>query len=175
LTADPSSDHRHPRQPSPAKKEAADAMYIPLAYRLLFLYIDPVAALFGAYLLMRDPARFLATMSPAAALAASNKVVYDQLAATYVLLAWTEGVVLRIAGTPRASGVTMRVWKGVLAGALVCDIMHLWGSWAALGGEVFWNPIRWRGEDWGNLGFLWIIAAARLGFLLGAGFGSRRT
>jgi hypothetical protein len=147
---------------------------IPLAYRLLFLAVEPLAALFGALLLVRDPARFLASMSPTAALAASNKVIYDQLAATYVLLGWTEGVVLRLAGTSQDSGPTMRIWRGVLAGVLVCDAMHLYGSWDALGGEVFWRPARWRGEDWGNLGFLWAMAGARLAFLLGVGLGTRK-
>jgi hypothetical protein len=146
---------------------------IPLVYRLLFLTIEPLAALYGAFLLLRDPARFLATMTPTAALATSNKVIYDQLAATYVLLAWIEGVVLRLAGTARdGGGVTMRVWRGVLVGVFICDAIHLYGSWDALGGEVFWRPARWRGEDWGNLAFLWAMAAARLAFLLGVGLGN---
>jgi hypothetical protein len=147
---------------------------IPLLYRLLFLTLEPLAALFGALLLLREPTRFLATMSPAATHAPSNKVIYDQLAATYTAMAWNAAVVLRLAGKARDDARTMRVWRGVLIGLLVCDVMHLYGSWQALGGEVFWMPARWRGEDWGNLGFLWGMAAVRLAFLLGIGLGDQQ-
>jgi hypothetical protein len=146
---------------------------IPLVYRLLFTTLEPIAALFGAFLLLRNPAQFLATMSPSAALSASKKVIYDQLAATYTLMAWNQAVVLRLAGASRDDPRTMRVWRGVMFGVLVCDAMHLYGSFEALGGDVFWSPARWRGEDWGNLAFLWAMAAVRLAFLFGLGLRGR--
>ncbi|KAM0263142.1 hypothetical protein ACHAQJ_001295 [Trichoderma viride] len=135
---------------------------IPFAYRALFLYFEPFAAFFGSLLLHFRPVTFLNTMSPVAKYAPDNQVIYDQLAATYILFAFNEAVILRISND-------LRVWKGILTGILVCDAIHLYGSWAALGGAVFWDPRVWRPEEWANLGTLWGQAAVRGAFLAGIG------
>lgn len=127
-----------------------------------FLYFEPFAALFGAVLLHFRPEIFLNTMSPVARYATDNQVIYDQLSATYTLFAFNEAVVLRITKD-------LRVWKALLVGILVCDAIHLYGSWAALGGAVFWDVRSWRAEDWANLGSLWGQGAFRVAFLAGIG------
>ncbi|KAL9468343.1 hypothetical protein ACSS6W_010037 [Trichoderma asperelloides] len=134
---------------------AEQKLKIPFAYRALFLYFEPAAALFGALLLHFRPEIFLNTMSPVAKYAADNQVIYDQLSATYTLFAFNEA--------------DLRVWKALLVGILVCDAIHLYGSWAALGGAVFWDVRSWRPEDWANLGSLWGQAAVRMAFLAGVG------
>ncbi|KAH8125016.1 hypothetical protein LI328DRAFT_133485 [Trichoderma asperelloides] len=141
---------------------AEQKLKIPFAYRALFLYFEPAAALFGALLLHFRPEIFLNTMSPVAKYAADNQVIYDQLFATYTLFAFNEAVILRITKD-------LRVWKALLVGILVCDAIHLYGSWAALGGAVFWDVRSWRPEDWANLGSLWGQAAVRMAFLAGVG------
>ncbi|RFU77463.1 hypothetical protein TARUN_4766 [Trichoderma arundinaceum] len=138
------------------------ALRIPFAYRALFLYFEPAAASFGAWLLHFRPETFLKTMSPVAKYAADNQVIYDQLAATYILFAFVEAVILRATND-------LHLWKGILIGILVCDAIHLYGSWTALGGAVFWDPRSWRPEDWVNLGSLWGQAAVRLAFVTGVG------
>ncbi|KAH7022137.1 hypothetical protein EDB80DRAFT_805782 [Ilyonectria destructans] len=135
---------------------------IPFAYRALFLYFEPFAAFSGTILLHFFPTIFLNGMSLTAKYAPDNQVIYDQLAATYVLFAFNEAVVLRITND-------IRVWRGILTGILLCDAIHLYGSWAALGSEVFWDPRTWRPEDWVNLGSLWGQALVRLAFLAGVG------
>lgn len=135
---------------------------IPFAYRALFLYFEPFAAFFGSLLLHFRPEIFLNTMTPVAKYAADNQVIYDQLAATYTLFAFNEAVILRLTKD-------LRVWKALLVGILVCDAIHLYGSWAALGGDVFWDARSWRAEDWVNLGSLWGQAAIRVAFLAGIG------
>ncbi|KAH6989096.1 hypothetical protein BKA56DRAFT_629014 [Ilyonectria sp. MPI-CAGE-AT-0026] len=135
---------------------------IPFAYRALFLYFEPFAALGGSVLLHFFPTIFLNTMSLTAKYAPDNQVIYEQLAATYVLFAFNEAVVLRITND-------IRVWRGILMGILLCDAIHLYGSWAALGSAVFWDPRTWRPEDWVNLGSLWGQAFVRLAFLAGVG------
>ncbi|KAH8654167.1 hypothetical protein BGZ61DRAFT_500658 [Ilyonectria robusta] len=108
---------------------------IPFAYRALFFYFEPFGVLVGALLLHFRPLSFLNAMALAAKYAPDNQIIYDQLAATYTLFA------------------------GVLVGILLCDAIHLFGSWAALGGTVFWDPRTWRPEDWVNLVSLWGQAA----------------
>ncbi|UKZ94704.1 uncharacterized protein TrAFT101_009557 [Trichoderma asperellum] len=141
---------------------AEQKLKIPLPYRALFLYFEPAAAFFGALLLHFRPEIFLNTMSPVAKYATDNQVIYDQLFATYTLFAFNEAVILRITKD-------LRVWKALLVGILVCDAIHLYGSWAALGGAVFWDVRSWRPEDWANLGSLWGQAAIRVAFLAGVG------
>lgn len=138
---------------------------IPWIYRAVFLYFEPVAAFFGACLLHFRPTMFLNTMAPVAKYAADNQVIYDQLAATYTLFALNEAIVLRVTND-------LRVWKAILGGILICDAIHLYGSWAALGGAVFWDPRNWRAEDWANLGSLWAQSAVRAAFV--AGFGLKQ-
>ncbi|KAF7557837.1 hypothetical protein G7Z17_g355 [Cylindrodendrum hubeiense] len=135
---------------------------IPFAYRALFLYFEPFSALGGSALLHFFPSLFLNTMSLTAQYAPDNQVIYDQLAATYVLFAFNEAVVLRLTND-------IRVWRAILMGILLCDAIHLYGSWSALGSAVFWDPRAWRPEDWVNLGALWGQGFVRLAFL--AGFG----
>lgn len=141
---------------------AEQTVKIPFAYRALFLYFEPFAALFGAVLLHFRPQLFLNTMSPIARYASDNQVIYDQLSATYTLFAFNEAVLLRVTKD-------LRVWKALLVGILVCDAIHLYGSWAALGGDVFWDVRSWRAEDWANLGSLWGQGAFRVAFLAGIG------
>ncbi|KAH6985386.1 hypothetical protein EDB80DRAFT_821918 [Ilyonectria destructans] len=135
---------------------------IPFAYRALFLYFEPVGAFVGALLLHFRPSSFLNVMAPAAKYAPDNQIIYDQLAATYTLFAFNEAIILRITND-------LRVWRGILIGILVCDAIHLFGSWAALGGAVFWDPRTWMLEDWVNLVSLWGQAAVRLAFVAGIG------
>jgi len=135
---------------------------IPLPYRILFLYFEPFMAFFGAVICHFDPTRFLNTMSPTAVYAPSNQVIFDQVAATYTLFAFNEAVVLRVTNE-------LRVWKTIMIGILICDAIHLYASYVALGPAAFWDPRLWRLEDAVNLGILWGQSAFRIAFLLDIG------
>lgn len=139
---------------------------IPLVYRFLFLYFEPAGALLGSLLMHFHPQPFLTTMAPALTYMESHQVVYDVLAATYVLFAFNEAVVLRMTDD-------LTIWKTMLLGILLCDAIHLYGSWSALGSDVFWNPLNWRWEDAVNLGSLWIQGALRVAFIREVGFSTR--
>lgn len=137
---------------------------VPLLYRLFFLYIEPIGALVGALQAHFTPTDFLVTFiqAPPIPVQLQHQIVFDQLAATYFLFAFNEAVVLR-------STHDLRVWKTIILGILICDLIHLYGSYCALGPEVFWNPLLWRWYDAVNLGMLWGPGGLRLAFLLGVG------
>jgi hypothetical protein len=143
---------------------------IPFIYRFVFLFFEPAGALGGSLLLHFKPQPFLTTMSPNLTYTASHQVLYDMLAATYVLFAFNEAVVLRLASN-------LKIWKAIMCGILLCDAIHLYGSWTALGGEIFWNPLLWRWEDAVNLGSLWLQGALRVALILEVGFpnGNRKS
>ncbi|MCJ1469955.1 hypothetical protein MMC07_008600 [Pseudocyphellaria aurata] len=139
---------------------------IPLPYRILLLYFEPLAALNGALLIHFFPSRYLLGMSPRAtslSYNAESQVVYDQLSACYIMFAFNQGVVLRQTSD-------LRVWKALVLGMLLCDLVHLYGSWTAMGTDMFVNPLLWRLEDWVNLPMLYGPGALRLGLLLEVGF-----
>jgi hypothetical protein len=137
--------------------------HIPFIYRLFFLYLEPVMAFNGSILCHWYPTIFLNTMSAAAQYAPSNQVIYDQLAATYVLFAFNEAVLLRTIKD-------LRVWKTVLVGILLCDSIHLYSMWCVMGTQVFFSPQLWRKEDWVNLALLWGPVVLRSSFLAEVGF-----
>lgn len=144
---------------------------IPLPYRILLLYFEPLAALNGAVMTHFFPSRYLLTMSPSATASTyspQTQVVYDQLAATYVLFAFIEAVVLRVTSE-------LNVWKAVVFGILICDVIHLYGSYASMGIEVFIRPWLWRAEDWVNFVMLYGPGMMRLGLLFEVGFKQTKT
>ncbi|MCJ1317860.1 hypothetical protein MMC15_003187 [Xylographa vitiligo] len=141
-----------------------DLTSIPLPYRILLLYVEPIAAFNGAILAHWFPAYYLAGMSPSATISTYSspaQVIFDQLAACYFLFAFNEAVVLR-------STSDLRVWKAIVLGILICDLIHLYGTWEALG-VAFWDPKIWRFEDWVNLTMLYGPGGMRLAFLMGVG------
>ncbi|KAF2266321.1 hypothetical protein CC78DRAFT_154335 [Lojkania enalia] len=135
--------------------------YVPLLYRLLFLYLEPLFAINGALLCLFSPATFLRTFSATAIYASSNQPIYDQLAATYILFAFNEAIVLR-------TTKDLRVWRTIILGILVCDVLHLYAAWRVLG-VSFWDPRDWRVEEWTNFGLLYGPGVIRVMFLLGIG------
>jgi hypothetical protein len=141
--------------------------YIPLVYRLLLFYIEPFFALNGAYLLMYKPKVYLNTFSPNLAYAPSNQIIFDQLAAVYVLFAFNQGVVLRIAKD-------IRVWKAILLGILVCDSFHAWTGFKVMAADNNMNPAGWRPEDWTAILALFVPGAMRIAFLCDVGIGNEK-
>lgn len=133
-------------------------------YRVLFLWFEPLAAFNGAILAHVYPTYFLRTMHATAIYDSTHQVIFDQLAATYVLFAINEGIVLRLTND-------IRIWRTMIAGILCCDLIHLYGSYNALGREVFFTPGLWRPDDWMNLSMLFVPIFLRSLFLLGVGVG----
>jgi hypothetical protein len=139
---------------------------IAAAYRLLFLYAEPVGALYGALLASRTPLKYLYLMSPVAAdyYHPSLQIVLDQLAATYTLFAFNQAVVLRIAGNDN-----VRIWAAMLCGMLLCDLLHINAAANTLGWGSMLDPLGWRFEEWVVMIPTYGFAAARVAFLLGFG------
>ncbi len=136
---------------------------IPVFYRAMLLWLEPLLALNGAFLATFDPTRYLSAMTPHAVYSPQYQVVLDQLAATYVLFAFLEAVVLRVTGE-------LRVWKAVLTGILICDAIHFYATANALGVDVFLSPSLWRWEDWVNISILYGMLPVRLGLIFEVGF-----
>lgn len=139
--------------------------HIPWLYKAMFLYFEPLAALNGAFITLFRPVSYLQIMSPqatASTYSSLDQPIYDQLAAFLVLFAWCQAVVLRLT-------TEVRVWKYLLFGMFLCDVIHLYAAYQILGSQVFFDPRRWRAEEWVNFVMLYGPGALRLALCLGVG------
>ena len=109
------------------------------------------------------PTLYLHTMAPHASYDSRYQVVLDQVAALYLLFAFNEAVVLRITSE-------LKVWKAILAGIIICDIVHIYGTACALGSATFLDPLSWRFHDAFNICFLFGMLPIRLGLIFELGF-----
>lgn len=158
--------------PPPAPKPSTP--HISLPYRLYFLYLDPVLALSGTYLLLTSPQKFISSCTPSSThptaaqpLSALSSLLLAQTAALYLMHAAITTLVLR-AVTPLHDRGYVRVWKSVMAAIALADVGHLWALYASSPAEfVDWRA--WRAEDWTNYGVLsWGLVMRGL-FLGGVG------
>lgn len=141
-------------------------------YRLWHLYIGPFNATFGAILSTRRPHLFLSVLSPTANLSHYHpevQVIFDNLAATYLLIAFNQAIVLRMADG------NLRIWRGLLAGLLFSDLWHIRATWLALSqAGVLWEWGKWRSHEWVNVAMLVIPLVLRIAFLAGVGVSEGR-
>lgn len=139
---------------------------LPRAYRIFFLYVEPLASLLGAYYAFHEPHEYLRLTHASSAAAAisvpiSTTIVLNQLSNLYFLFAINEALVLRATSD-------VNVWRTLLLGLLIADLGHLY-SVHPLGLEVYWNVLGWNAIDWGNVAFVYVGAFMRISFLSGFG------
>lgn len=150
---------------------ARTGFYLPLAYRLFFLVIEPISALAGAYFCHLRQGEYLTLLhessAPSGDVPLATSAALSQLANMYLFFALNEALVLR-------STWDMRVWRTVLFGLLLGDIGHLYSHWA-LGSRIYWDVAGWNAADWGNVPFVYLGATMRICFLLGVGLGERKS
>ena len=170
---------------------------VPLLYRLTLLYIEPICALNGAYLLLRSPSRFLNAVSPNHPLPSSSsssssnvssfsssastlpsddgtadplasvRILTDMLGIMQLVFAFNLAVVLRVARRDA------RLWRCMCAGMLLSDALHILASVREYGGwRSSADVSAWRVNDWLNFGILWAMGLVRAGVVLGVGMRS---
>lgn len=157
-----------------ATPAAAPATFrLPLAYRVFFLFVEPISALVGAYFAHFRPHEYLSLTHAASApgrgadaVPAGTTVVLSQLANLYLLFALNEALVLRATRD-------LRVWKTLLFVLLVADLGHLLSLRALADPGVYWEVGRWNAMDWGNVPFVYLGATMRVAFLADVGLGAR--
>ena len=137
-------------------------------YKLFFLYIEPISALAGAYYAWVKPTEYLRdlTITPfldsnTPRLTIPMTMSLAQLANLYLLFALNEHLVL-------SSSSSKIVWRRLLFCLLLADFGHL-ATMIPLGFDVFWKVWEWNAMVWGSVGFVYLGASLRIGFLVGLG------
>jgi hypothetical protein len=138
------------------------SLRIPFAYRLCHLWLEPLGALNGAYLLTFNPHEYHTFMPPAAQYASTSQLIYTQLASTYVLFAVLEAIVLRLT-------TQLSVWKAVLFGILLCDLGHFYALWTDMSTQALSSPELWTTKGWATMLVSVVPFALRVAFMLGIG------
>jgi len=164
---------------------------IPLFYRIVLLYIEPLFALNGAFLCLASPSHFLDAVSPhhpvangssiialappAPSHSTSNgddtlrnvRILTDMLGIMQLVFAFNLAVTLRVAGTQT------KIWRVMCAGMLLSDLLHIAVSVREYGaGGVGGQGVgvgAWRLTDWINFGILIGMGVVRMGAVLGIG------
>ncbi len=162
-----------PPKTAASASTAAGTFYLPLAYRLFFLFVEPVAALVGAYYAHFRANEYRTLIDAAstrrwassAAPPRGTQVALSQLAYLSFFFAVNEALVLR-------STADLGVWRTVLAAQRVGDLGHLYAS-RPLGLQVYYEARAWNIMDSGSVPFVYLGAAMRIAFLLGVGLGGR--
>jgi hypothetical protein len=136
---------------------------IPTLYQAWHLWFEPLIALSGVYHLHWAPEQYFDFMPRSSHYSPASQIVYDQLAASYLLFAAVEALVLRAANN-------LQVWRAVIFALLLCDAGHMYAAWAEMGTENFFRPWLWRTMD--TITMLMNLAppVLRFAFLLEIGF-----
>ncbi|CAH0053359.1 unnamed protein product [Clonostachys solani] len=195
-----SQPHAEPTSPAPAPA-ARKPSTIPFLYRLPLLYIEPLCALNGAYLLYLKPRSFLEAVSPHhethfPSAASSSSVVANaskilkaatssskaaapaplpSLASVRVLTDMLAGMNLlfafNLAITLRVAGNDHRLWRVLCSGMLLSDAMHVYATVREFGWPAVLDYSSWRTIDWLNFGIMGCMTVVRMGVVAGIGLG----
>lgn len=143
---------------------------IPVAYRIFFLYIEPVATLVGAFFAWFLPYAYLSRTdassapNPVLGVPTSTGISLRQLGNLYMVFALNEALVLR-------ATTDIKVWRALLIALLIADFGHLY-TVLPLGARIYYGALDWDLIHWGNVGFVYCGAATRICFLSGVGLGT---
>ncbi|CAI6100359.1 unnamed protein product [Clonostachys chloroleuca] len=200
-----SQPHPEPTSPRPAPAPAAKKTTqptIPWIYRLPLLYIEPLCALNGAYLLYLKPRNFLEVVTPyhekhfptavssSSVVANASKILkaatssskaappVPSLSSVRVLTDMLAGMNLlfafNLAVTLRVAGNDHRLWRCICSGMLLSDAMHVYATVREFGWPAVLDYNSWRTIDWLNFGIMGCMTVVRLGVVTGIGLGGKK-
>ncbi|ROT36187.1 hypothetical protein SODALDRAFT_328550 [Sodiomyces alkalinus F11] len=142
---------------------------LPLAYRIFFLLIEPIATAVGAFYAHFRPDKYLhlthAASAPSPTVPLGTEIALSQLGNLYLAFALSEALVLRCTAD-------LRVWRAFLFVLLIADFGHLY-TVRALGPSIYYDVSAWNAIDWGNIPYVYFAAAVRIAFLSGVGMRSK--
>lgn len=162
--------------PSTANSPSTTPSPIPLFYRIMFTYIDPMFCCMGAAMHLFDQQKTLIGYSPFATTVSTSMtktttavpLLLENLAGFFLTLGVLEALLLRVKSNDVA------VWRCVQASAFILDVAMVWTHSKALSVEGRWDVLQWRGDDWRNIAGNVAAGLPRLCCALGIGMGGLR-
>lgn len=138
---------------------------IALIYRIVFLYIEPFIAFLGACQALFIPTTLLAAQTPNASLYYRPELrpLTTQIAGGWLFLAFNDFVLLRV--FPK----DVKVWRYVLMGGLLCDIVYTASIVMDFGVQRFFDVRMWSVVDAGVILATVLPMALKVPAALGVG------
>ncbi|KAK1783063.1 hypothetical protein QBC45DRAFT_400653 [Copromyces sp. CBS 386.78] len=142
---------------------------LPLLYRIILLYVEPLFALNGALMVFFQPAKYAAMMTRASVpYDAPSQYLYTQIGGVWLYFAFNQAVILRLYDD-------LRLWQLLCAGMLLSDAAYSWSVIEGLGGWSQWIKIGdWEASDWTLFWSTVPLAVVRLLVLLQSTAGARK-
>ncbi|ORY68920.1 uncharacterized protein BCR38DRAFT_334875 [Pseudomassariella vexata] len=135
---------------------------LPLIYRLTFLYIEPCVALAGVYVALFDPVYLLRVIAPTATYDASMRMLFEQLAGSWLTLSFVLAVLGR-------QVTDWRIFRLVVMTVLVSDVANCISIVRTLGMGTILDAKVWRLDDWVNVVSSFPPVVVKVALLMGVG------
>lgn len=144
---------------SPSAKAA-----LPFIYRLIILTIEPVCAVMGSIMVIRDPAKYAGiTTRHSLTFTPDTAFLYTGLGGSWLYFAFIEAVVLRLTDD-------LFLWRVLCFGMLFSDFLFIHSMAQAVGGwQVYSKLAEWTAEDWVCMAATAPMVLSRIFIVLGIG------
>lgn len=137
---------------------------IPLFYRFIFLWYEPLSAAYGVYLTLVTPNVYLGHYFPDNSTTWNHE--YDfwfgQMAAAFFYVATSQAILFRYTND-------IGVWKILNACLVGWDIILLYSYWIASNAQGRDSPLQWLPGEWTKWSLTFGLGLIRAAFVLGVG------
>ncbi len=144
----------------------AMAPRIPLFYRVVLLWYEPISSGLGGWLALKAPDTYLNSFIPSTMTVRNpmHDMLFHQLGASYFFVATSQAILLRYTND-------LGVWK-ILNGCLLgWDVILLYGLWSGMQMQGRLDPAEWRFEDWSAVIPTVFMTVVRASIVAGLGLG----
>ncbi|KAI1344097.1 hypothetical protein F5Y15DRAFT_187501 [Xylariaceae sp. FL0016] len=138
---------------------------IPAPYRILFTIIEPLFATLGALQSLLTPSLLASTTHPSITYTPALRPLFTQSAGAWLMLAFHDAFTLRAPAYAR----DLRLWRHVLAAALLSDVGYTAGLVQSMGPRLFADPRRWDAASGITVVTTVVPMLAKVAFLAGVG------
>ncbi|ODA79749.1 hypothetical protein RJ55_05343 [Drechmeria coniospora] len=141
----------------------ASTAVVPWPYVFFFKYLDPLTALYGAYLNFADPTAAVQALAPSSVYDPDQVFLFHQAGGLAIAIAVLTALVPRLSSD-------LVVWRILQGALLLSDFAGLSGIYFALARQDRLAPARWTADDFGCGSTYLVLTVIRLLFVLGVGF-----
>ncbi|KAK8094463.1 hypothetical protein PG997_001148 [Apiospora hydei] len=135
---------------------------IPLTYRIIFNYVEPLLATLGAIQVVIAPRDLLRLSLPSVPYSPALYPLFPQMCGAWLMFAFHDVVTLRIYQD-------VHIWKHILGAAIFSDLGYTTGLVQSMGPAWFFNPLRWDGANAFTVVSTLLPLLAKILFVLGVG------
>ena len=137
---------------------------VPFVFRFVLTVLEPLAAVSGAWMCLRNPGSYLTIMTrDAHPFTESETFMYTTVGGSWIYFAFIQAVVMRLFDD-------VRLWRYLCAGILLSDAAYCHATAQAVGGWNVWLDVaNWTRDDHMVFWSTWPQIIIRVLVVLGVG------